>query len=322
MPIESINKRFLSEQYADDYDPSVSLRLHAYFTDGSIFDEYTLSFDCDPIGTNYDRTMLQVTFLSWEPIREIREFLRSHFEDPIDAERSMTIPVAKGDCWLSPANSTPREKDDIEELRIRAVDNRIEFGSCFNMNPYIYAYRTESEAGRTDERNLKELLDFFGEIIERSSITQSADGPSGDGLLTHVFDPETASENLTRFPNSEQIAEPFEDGVVDLQNGEYSDCIRDIGLSAEELLERLTKRIYDDGDIPSNVGGKVNKLSNTESGVPSYISKSLDSIWWLRNKVSHPTEYDVSRSDAEYALVSFQIAIERYVEEYLDENTS
>ena len=114
----------------------------------------------------------------------------------------------------------------------------------------------------------------------------------------------------------EQIHQDYQKAVREFNGGEYEDAIRDVGRAGETLIELLCADLYEESDVPSNVNGRLNKLDNTEDGIPSYIGKTISPLWWLRNKVNHPTEYEITKDDAHYALICFQIAVEKYVEEH------
>lgn len=72
--------------------------------------------------------------------------------------------------------------------------------------------------------------------------------------------------------------------------------------------------------MPGNMNGRLSGLDKIEDGIPSYIGKIISLLWWLRNNVNHPTEYEIKKDDAHYALLFFQIAVEKYVVEYSDED--
>jgi hypothetical protein len=116
----------------------------------------------------------------------------------------------------------------------------------------------------------------------------------------------------------EQIHQDYQKAVREFNHGEYEDAIRDVGRAGETLIELLCSDLYEERDVPGNANGRLNKLDNTEDGIPSYIGKTISPLWWLRNKVNHPTEYEITKDDAHYALICFQIAVEKYVEEYSD----
>jgi hypothetical protein len=50
-----------------------------------------------------------------------------------------------------------------------------------------------------------------------------------------------------------------------------------------------------------------------KKGLGRFIVSLLLSVKWLRNTVSHPTLCKPSEEDAYHALLSFQIALEKYV---------
>ena len=62
MQQDEIEVLLRSSEPAGDYNPEVSLRITAYFREDSSFDGNTLTFQCDPVGTNYRSSYLKVTF--------------------------------------------------------------------------------------------------------------------------------------------------------------------------------------------------------------------------------------------------------------------
>lgn len=116
-----------------------------------------------------------------------------------------------------------------------------------------------------------------------------------------------------------EIVERQRDAVRAYKNREWAVCTRNIGIAAEDLMIRLCDDLYDRDDISDQMGGKLRTVTNGESGLPKFIAHTLASAWWLRNQESHPRKDDVSREDAHFALLCFQMALEKYVEEYLKE---
>lgn len=115
-----------------------------------------------------------------------------------------------------------------------------------------------------------------------------------------------------------QIQRDYMEAVREFRNDEYRDSIRDIGMASEALIRILCEDHYDENEIPEKTGDQLNKLDKSDDGIPSYIGKSITPAYWLRNRASHPTEYEITQDDAHYALLCFQTAVEKYVREYLD----
>lgn len=118
----------------------------------------------------------------------------------------------------------------------------------------------------------------------------------------------------------ESIYRDYQKAVREFKDQEYNDSVRDVGRASEELIELLCHDLYPEDDIPDMTGDRINKLDKSESGLPSYIGKTVSPLWWLRNKANHPTDYEITKGDAHYALLCFQMAVEKYVEDYSNED--
>jgi hypothetical protein len=125
----------------------------------------------------------------------------------------------------------------------------------------------------------------------------------------------TAQLNAITEPDS-QLYQDYQKAVREFRENEYEDCVRDIGRAAELLIELLCEDLYGKGDIPTKTGGRIDKLGQSDDGTPSYIGKTVSPLWWLRNKANHPTSHDLSKEDAHFALLCFQVAMEAYTEDF------
>ena len=115
-----------------------------------------------------------------------------------------------------------------------------------------------------------------------------------------------------------QIQGDYMEAINEFRNDEYRDSVRDIGTASEALIQVLCEDHYDENEIPEKTGKQINKLDKSDDGIPSYIGKSISPAYWLRNKASHPTEYEITQDDAHYALLCFQTAVEKYIKDYLN----
>lgn len=319
MRLDDVEIELTSQEEAPNHPYNLSTTITAFLTSSGAFDKNTLSFDCDPIGNNYRRTYLRVTFDDWSTVTKIRDFLAHHFSDMQDTSRTITVPVENGYFSLTPFDRPGKESEGFDFLKIRASGTRIEFGSFANMNPYIFTYENYEDDEPQDENNAEKLLSFLNEITAEHPISRPATtGEQGmNGEVHRLFNQYSVTTQLNAIGNSEdQIQQDYQKAVREFKDQEYNDAVRDIGRASETLIESLCNDVYKDGEIPDNMAGRLNKLDNTEDGLPSYIGKTVAPAWWLRNKANHPTEYETTKADAHYALLCFQTAVETYVEDY------
>lgn len=133
-----------------------------------------------------------------------------------------------------------------------------------------------------------------------------------------LFDQYSVTAQLNTIAEPEDdIYQDYQKSVREFKDREYTNAVRDIGTAAEELIKRLCHDLYPEEDIPDGTGGRINQLDKTESGLPAFIGKTVSPLWWLRNKASHTADYEITKGDAHYCLLCFQIATERYVEDHL-----
>lgn len=184
-----------------------------------------------------------------------------------------------------------------------------------------YGYNTNDIVDE-NKRELKRIMGKLGleplrEPAIKSEIQEENQGMSS-GPSTPFNQYNVTAQLQSMVEPDDQIHQDYQKAVREFDDGEYEDAIRDIGRAGEALIELLCADLYKEEDIPSNMNGRLSKLDNTEDGIPSYIGKTISPLWWLRNKVNHPTAYEITEDDAHYTLICFQIAVEKYVEEYSD----
>jgi uncharacterized protein (TIGR02391 family) len=145
---------------------TVSLKIRAYLSALGGRDSKTFEFDCDPIGTNYNRTYLRVRLADWSQVSRIKDFLSHHFNDLPNKTRTLSVPVEKGYYTLDPAGTSDfREAEGIEQISIVADGPRLDFGPG-TMSPNIRTYEMGVEGEPQDDNNASKILDFFSEIEE------------------------------------------------------------------------------------------------------------------------------------------------------------
>lgn len=308
-----------SSEPAGDYNPEVELQITAYFRDDGTFDGNTLVFHCDPIGTNYRSSFLQVTFDDWSKVVGIRDFLAECFADNITSRRTLSVEVEDGVASITPFDKPPREQEGLEEITIQVENDRIEFYRSGSVYPYIFTYEEKIDGGPQDQNNAEKLLNFFDEII---SLHPDFD-PAGDELenpeVGPLFNQYRVEELLTEIVTTDaDLYSDYQKAVREFEDGEYADSIRDLGRAAEILVRVIALDMYDEEDLPDNVAGRINKLDKSTDGLPSFIGKAISPLWWLRNKVAHANTYEATEEDALYALLCFQMAVEKLLGEHIE----
>lgn len=315
---DSVQLHLESVESYRDYTPKVSLTVSAYFTEGDIFDKNTIEFHCGPMGSNYDTTYLRVVLDDWSKVADIRDFLAHHFSDSVMQRQTMTVDIADGVFELLPVDGSGHKKEGLSEFTVTADGERIKFGGMAAMTPYFYTYEKLEDEDEADSTNADKILSFFDEIIDLhpSFEIDKQESPDTDIL----FDWHSIEGQLEAIAGSDSsLLTDYQKAVREYEDQEFEDSIRDVGRAAETLIELLCETIYDESEIPSNTGGCLNKLDKTEEGIHAMVGKSISPLWWLRNRVNHPSEYEVTKDDAHYALLCFQVASEKYAEVVLNE---
>lgn len=316
---DEIEVSLTSSEPAVDYDAGVELQITAYFREDGTFDGNTLAFHCDPIGTNYRTSFLEVTFEDWSKVVGIRDFLAEYFADNITSRRTLSVEVEDGVASITPFDKPPREQEGLEEITIQVENDRIEFYRSGSVYPYIFTYEEKIDGEPQDQNNAEKLLNFFDEII---SLHPDFD-PAGDDLenpkVGPLFNQYRVEELLTKIVTTDaDLYSDYQKAVREFEDGEYADSIRDLGRAAEILVRVIALDVYDEDDLPDNVTGRINKLDKSTDGLPSFIGKTISPLWWLRNKVAHANTYEPTEEDALYALICFQMAVEKLIWEHIE----
>lgn len=307
-----------SVRLTGDYEPEVSLRIKAYLTEGEIFDKNTLAFHCDPVGSNYESSYLQVTFDSWSKVADIREFLAHHFSDTVAESRALTVEVEDGVQSITPAGKPANETEGLEEITIGAQGDRIEFNRSGTALPYIHTYAIRTKSGEEDTQNAEKLIAFLDETIALHPDFHPEDGDLEDSNGQTILNTHRVEENLLEIISTDhEVLQDYQKAVREFESGEYADCIRDLGRASEVIIEVVVLQDREESEVPDRVGRRLNMLDKSEEGIPSFIGKIISPVWWLRNQVSHSNPYEPSEEEAYFALVSFQIATEKLIRDYL-----
>lgn len=304
-----------SSEPAVDHNHEVTLEISAYLRESNFIDANTLIFHCDPVGTNYTSSYLQISFEDWSKVATIRDFLADCFSDETLTRRAMTLEVKDGVSSITPYGQSPNETEGIDEIIIEVDGERIEFLRSGSLYPYVFTYEAMIDGEPQDQNNVEKLMNFFNKII---SLHPDFDPGSDDSENPEVktFDHEKVESLLTEIvtPNSRLMLD-YQKAVREYDDGEYGDAIRDIGRAGETIVKMVSLEVADEEDVPNKTGRKLNMLDKSTDGLPSFIGKTISPLWWLRNKVAHPNEYKVSKNEALYALFCFQMAVEKLVDE-------
>ena len=103
----------------------------------------------------------------------------------------------------------------------------------------------------------------------------------------------------------------------DFKNRKYESCLRKVGIASESLTDMLYFHLFKEEEIPKKWEGKLNRIYKDKRDVARFIASLLISVKWLRNTMSHPTLYKPSEEEVYLALLSFQIALGKYVVDIL-----
>lgn len=107
------------------------------------------------------------------------------------------------------------------------------------------------------------------------------------------------------------------EAIDDFKDRKYEPCLRKIGIASEALTDMLYSHLFGEEKIPTKWEGKLNRIRKEKKDVARFITSLLLSVKWLRNTMSHPSFYKPSEEETYLALLSFQIALEKYVVDIL-----
>ncbi|QLH81983.1 hypothetical protein [Halosimplex pelagicum] len=176
-------------------------------------------------------------------------------------------------------------------------------------------------------------IDFLGFVLLLRDISRL------DRYSTRQFTPESESDRgqdvrqlfnqygvtaqlSTLAGTDSEIYQNYQKAVNEFKERDYRDTVRDLGVASEELIDHFCRQVYKEGEVSDNMTARLNQLDKTEDGLASYIGKTVSAAWWLRNKASHNADYESTEADAHYALLCYQIAVETYVEDFLEAEVS
>ncbi|MCG1001873.1 MULTISPECIES: TIGR02391 family protein [Halobacterium] len=260
--LESVN-------YEPDWNHRVTLHITAFMSHSGDFSPNTIIFNCDPLGSNYSRVVLEAEFEDRSQFGEIREFLVHHLKQDDQIHRSLELSLNNGVKTTTSHNGTVNRSEGLDELTIEANHERISFGPLGTMSPDIYYYEERDDSGDEDRRNAEELLAFFDEI--RSSSEAELDSvPLHDGELVERCLPLFEQEN-------------------------YHECTRLAGQILEERVREIApeslsdyggSKLFREAFAPDNGEVQIASDSGEQSGIMAMFQGVYKGI---RNPLSHRT---------------------------------
>lgn len=108
----------------------------------------------------------------------------------------------------------------------------------------------------------------------------------------------------------ERIRTELDSAIENYEKGRYSTSFRNIGLIAEWLTEMLFIKKFGKGSARETSRwetrlGRLLEQSRSNKKIPEEtLIFQLFSLKWLRNRVDHPSEYEVTGEDLRLGLVS------------------
>lgn len=308
---DEIETTLTSSESGRHHNSQVSLEITAYFRGNSTFDQNTLCFYCDPIGTNYISSYLKITFDDWSKVVNIRDFLKKCFTNDVANRRALSVEVKDGVASVTPYNKPANRRTELDEITIQLKRDRLEFCRSGSMHPYIFIYEEKTQEGAQDMNNTEKLLEFFDEIIASHPDFDTEGGELENPETGLLFNQQRMENLLTEFVTDSELYSDYQKAIREFKNKEYADSVRDLGRVAEILVKLVAQDTHSKENLPDNTAGKINKLDKSTDGIPSFIAKTISPLWWLRNKANHANTYEVTKNDAVYALICFQTAVEK-----------
>lgn len=123
----------------------------------------------------------------------------------------------------------------------------------------------------------------------------------------------------------QELTDPTDD-IMDYQqdafnaysDGNWPAVTRHIGMAVENLTTHIRDEVYP--EMGNNTQGVIDRMiRDDDRPLLQYVGKSLAPAYWLRHQASHDNmPYTADQTDAHYALLSFQTALDTYVEDFRD----
>jgi len=160
----------------------------------------------------------------------------------------------------------------------------------------------------------KDLEMVICELCKGGFLTLIAEG-RGITYATHLtfYVKNTLSRLKEKLPN--KITTELNSAIENYENGNYSISFRSIGLVAEWLTQKLFAKKFGKGSAKETIKwedrlGKLLNQARMNKEIPEEtLIFQLFSLKWLRNKVDHPFEYQITGEDVRLGLVSIMYLI-------------
>lgn len=111
-----------------------------------------------------------------------------------------------------------------------------------------------------------------------------------------------------RLPN--KIKAELSSALENFLEGKYSENLRNIGFIAEWITKKIFVMEFGEGELKKvkkwedRLGRLTSKAREEEKTPEETLVHQLASLKWLRNKASHPSEYEIDVEDSMLGLVS------------------
>lgn len=102
------------------------------------------------------------------------------------------------------------------------------------------------------------------------------------------------------------------------RDGDWQAVTRHTGMAIEHLTTQIRDDVYP--EMSENTQGVIDRMvSDDDRPLLQYIGTTVAPAYWLRHQSSHDAmPYTAEQEDAHFALLCFQIAVDTYVEDFLD----
>jgi len=265
---ERLEIRLESKNKSVDWRDRASLRIQAYLSSDA-FPDNTLVLNGNPVGSNCEKTYLELHLPDRESFAEMRDFLAYHLKQEDNVNRSTTLALNDGTAQNVWAGSRSSKPNQIDELTLAADHERISFGTLAQMCPDIRFHEVETEDGPQDRRNAERLLTFLDELSPSTTADERA---------LHLHDGELVDRCVPQY-----------------ENGEYQEALRLAGQIMEERIRELAPASLAEENghdlinaalTPENGSIELSSRNGEQEGLKQLFDGAYLSI---RNPLSHRT---------------------------------
>lgn len=230
MEFDSFEISLRSADRSANHTRELWTQIVAYPTNNEFFDENTLVFDCDPIGTTYSRAYYEFTLKEPAQYELIHDFIEEHLRRSDDFRRRIEIPVRDGQYSTVSGDGDRNEVTDVQEVILEARGDKISVGPFGRMSPKVRIYEQKGENGNKDRRNGEKLLSFFDQLRNMNN-SGNQDLRLHDGQIVDTCVPHYLEEE---YPEAcRKAAVILEERVTEAAPDEYS------GLDATDMMHQV-----------------------------------------------------------------------------------